>query len=407
MTCGSRNVLFPFRGEEFGGSHISSIGLIKALDRKLWRPIVVLLDGGGELAALLTAHGIDFVAGPSTNLPGRLRIGSRTGFGQLAMPFLGCIGPFTRFLRENQIAIVHTNDGEMHAAWSLPARLAGVRHVWHHRADPETRGVNLLAPILASHIVSVSGFASPASPILPISHKLSVIHSPFDHPMQTPDRSEARRAVLSHLGLREDTRILSYFGTLIARKRPRVFIDVVRRFTERYPDVPVAGLVFGVPVEDVGADRTAEAYARDLGIGDKIHFMGFRSPVETWMCGTDVLLVPAVREPFGRTLIEAMLLGTPVVATNSGGNPEAIENEVTGFLVPPDDPDAFLEPVHRILTDRSLRNRIAEAAGAAARSAYSTSTHVQKISDLYASLLRHKTAFKGSFEIPRERRSSP
>ena len=49
------------------------------------------------------------------------------------------------------------------------------------------------------------------------------------------------------------------------------------------------------------------------------------------MSGTEILLVPAVREPFGRTLIEAMLLGTPVVATDSGGNREAIVDEMNGF----------------------------------------------------------------------------
>src|SRR3546814_14386086 len=59
------------------------------------------------------------------------------------------------------------------------------------------------------------------------------------------------------------------------------------------------------------------------------------------MAACDALIVTAVEEPFGRTLIEAMLLRTPVVAANSGGNPEAIRHGETGLLAPADDPEAF------------------------------------------------------------------
>ena len=78
------------------------------------------------------------------------------------------------------------------------------------------------------------------------------------------------------------------------------------------------------------------------------------------MQALDVLLVPAVREPFGRTLIEAMFLGTPVVATDDGGNREAIGGD--RGLVPPDQPESFVETIHLLLTDLPLRQRIVEAA---------------------------------------------
>ena len=245
----------------------------------------------------------------------------------------------------------------------------------------------MIAPILASHIVCVSDFAQPTFPVLPVSRKLSVIHSPFDHPTRLPDREGARRAILQTLGLHPDTRILGFFGNLIERKRPRVFIDAINAFCRMHPTIPVVGLMFGVPVEDATADRTAETYARNLGIADKIRFMGYQTPIEPWMSGTEILLVPAVREPFGRTLIEAMLLGTPVVATDSGGNREAIVDEMNGFLVPPDDPNAFVEPVYRLLADCTLRMRVAETARKAALARYSAAAHVKRISELYASLV--------------------
>ena len=111
--------------------------------------------------------------------------------------------------------------------------------------------------------------------------------------------------------------------------------------------------------------------------------MGFRRPIEPWMQALDVLLVPAVREPFGRTLIEAMFLGTPVVATDDGGNREAIENDVTGFLVPPDQPESFVEPIHLLLTDLPLRQRIVEAARSEVFASHNVENHVNRLTAIY------------------------
>jgi glycosyltransferase involved in cell wall biosynthesis len=67
-----------------------------------------------------------------------------------------------------------------------------------------------------------------------------------------------------------------------------------------------------------------------------VKLMGYRSPGPFWIAACDQLVVPAVGEPFGRTLVEAMLVGTPVVAARSGGNMEALEGGM-GLLVEPDD----------------------------------------------------------------------
>jgi glycosyltransferase involved in cell wall biosynthesis len=101
------------------------------------------------------------------------------------------------------------------------------------------------------------------------------------------------------------------------------------------------------------------------------------------MCGVEALLVPAVNEPFGRTLIEAMLLGTPVVATDHGGNPEAINDRQNGYLVKPEDPEAFVEPIHSLLTDPQEWQRISETARAGALTDYGVDMHIEGITRIY------------------------
>src|SRR3546814_16641998 len=90
--------------------------------------------------------------------------------------------------------------------------------------------------------------------------------------------------------------------------------------------------------------------------------MGFRHPSEPWMAACDALLVTAVDEPFGRTLIEAMLLETPDIAANSGGNPEAIEDGENGLIVPPDDPESFADAALALIDDPARAQRIAVTA---------------------------------------------
>lgn len=380
---------FPFVGDEVGGSHISAIKLIEAFDRRKVRPLVVLHEAGGELARFLDERGIAYEIAPQVPSIGQ----KPSGGGRIAaaLRFVGATaksaGPLARFLRERDVDLVHTNDGRIHVNWALPARLAGARQVWHHRGDPDAMGVNLLAPFLADHVVTVSRFASPNKPLRDLSGKLSVVHSPFDAPTVVGDRAAARAMLVETLGCAADTRFLGYFGLLIDRKRPLGFVDAVAAIVRRHPELPVMGLLYGVPGRETpDLDKAVLARAAELGISDRIRLMGFRSPVEPWMMATDVLLVPAVREPFGRTLIEAMFLETPVVATRHGGNPEAIEDGVTGFLVEPEDPEAFVEPVRRLLAEPGLRDAIAGEAHRRALQTYGIATHVDRITAIYDGL---------------------
>ena len=74
-------------------------------------------------------------------------------------------------------------------------------------------------------------------------------------------------------------------------------------------------------LEPAGFEDEVREYANTLGITENIRLMGFRSPGSQWLSACDLLMVTSIEEPFGRALVEAMLLETPIVATDSGGNP--------------------------------------------------------------------------------------
>lgn len=382
-------ILFPFAGDtSLGGSHVSALTLAASLDRTRFEPHVLVHFQAGKVGAYARSLGLEVEVLESPELMGAPGVRMPGDIGLVRYLATTCPA-LCRTLSRIDPAIVHTNEGRMHANWALPARATGRRHVWHHRQDPTAKGVNLLAPLLSHHIVSVSEFARPANPIVPVDGKLSVIRSPFRFPEDAIDRAQAHRSLCAELGLPDTAVILGYFGAIIERKRPLLFVEALDRIAKAMPDRLVHGAMFG-DVPDSETEpwlHTLRELAKARSSADRLHLMGFRNPVGPFIAGVDATLVTAVNEPFGRTLIEAMHYGTPVIATRHGGNPEAIADGLNGFLVEPEDPSAFVDPVRRILDDPGLGARITDEARRQANTRYGHELHVEKLTRLYLDLL--------------------
>lgn len=383
-------VLFPFVGGTIiGGSHVSALTLAANLDRRSFVPKIVLLGRAGELGGHIRRFGLDYDELPDVPIMAPKYSRSAEDVSPVAY-VQRSLGPLRRYLARVDADVVHTNDGRMHTNWALPTKLAGRRLVWHHREGPNAFGVNKLAPLLADRIIGVSHFSKPARPIRSIDSRFRMVRSPFDLPDTRPDHAAAHARLCTALHLDNDAVLLAYFGILNDRKRPLHFVQAIRSIQNSQPHRKIHGLIFGsVEVPDSRLDARCRDLAAELGIADRIHLMGFRSPVHDQMAGVDALLVTAINEPFGRTLIEAMHLGTPVIATRHGGNVEAIRDGETGFLVGWEDPAAFGPPVERLLGDPTLRARIAAAAQADVARNYGIRRHVDDIEAEYRALVPH------------------
>ena len=391
-------VAFPFAGSLVGGSHFSAAKLIQSLDRRRYQPAVILHQLEGPLADMLREVGIGFEPAPSERFLDGASLRHDAGF------VLTQTVRFARFLRQRKVRIVHTNDGYSHATWALPTRLAGARLLWHHRKDPDAKGLRYLAPWAADRVVSVSQFAAPKPGLFSPARKGTVVHSPFDTDGPAVDRSSARGSLLEELGCKPGTRVIGFFGNMMARKRPLMFVDTIAEMRARAPDLPLAAPIFGEDREDL--TEAIKDRARARGVADCIYLMGFRYPPERWLAACEVLLVPAVDEPFGRTLVEAMLLGTVVVAAASGGNPEAIRDGVTGCLVPPDDAAAFAERTLGLLAAPALATSLADAARRDALGRFGLRQHAEAIMRVYDTMLSAGSAGTGAAALTKSATAS-
>jgi glycosyltransferase involved in cell wall biosynthesis len=113
-----------------------------------------------------------------------------------------------------------------------------------------------------------------------------------------------------------------------------------------------------------------QAYAAELkqmvlarGLADRVHFLGHRNDVPKLMMAVDAMVHPSIDpEPFGRTLVEAMLARVPVIATNAGAAPDILQGGRAGTLVPPNDPVALARAIATVLTKpAALQNQLAYA----------------------------------------------
>ena len=101
--------------------------------------------------------------------------------------------------------------------------------------------------------------------------------------------------------------------------------------------------------------------ARAQGIERHVVFTGRRDDIPAVTAAFDVAVLPSYREAQGLTILEAMALSRPVVASNVGGIPEMIEDGVTGLLVPPQDPPALAAAIVRVLNDHQLADVLGRA----------------------------------------------
>jgi glycosyltransferase involved in cell wall biosynthesis len=128
--------------------------------------------------------------------------------------------------------------------------------------------------------------------------------------------------------------------------------------------VVVGGAILG---NEGGFEEEVHALARRLGLADRVVFTGHVDDAIPWLDALDVAVVASSHEAFGIVLVEAMALGTPVVATATDGPSEIVEDGVSGLLVPVGDAPALAAAIERALIDRSLAATLAEGGRRRAR----------------------------------------
>ncbi len=175
-----------------------------------------------------------------------------------------------------------------------------------------------------------------------------------------------------------------YAGRLVREKGVDVLLRAFAKTTEQLPSARL--LIAG----DGPESEKLKRLIGDLDLDSKVTFHGHlsSSELEEVLGRAWVLAVPSLwAEPFGLIAVEAMMSGTAVVASDSGGPREIIEHGKSGFLVPPGDVDALAEKLILLLSDRNLSQTLGRAGRSSSESRFSEELFLGRLLDMYERLL--------------------
>lgn len=175
-----------------------------------------------------------------------------------------------------------------------------------------------------------------------------------------------------------------YAGRLVREKGIDVLVRAFEFVHNRIPDAKL--LIAGTGPDQ----KVLERLIQNLGLKETVWLLGHlnRSDLEKRSKTAWVQAVPSRwAEPFGLVAAEAMMQGRAVVASATGGLQEIVENGRTGFLIPPDDPEALAEKLSVLLLDRRLAETMGEAARSVAQIRFSLARQVDEFIRVYEQLV--------------------
>ena len=367
-------VLYPFSGDSVGGAQISSIELISCLTKYNIEP-VIFLHSNGPLAQYLRSRQINFIIGEKIPLAQ-----NRALFFEIVRMLLSAL-LVARFLVKNKIDVVHTNDGTMHKTWLVGSKVAKIKFVWHQRSYDNSRRIGLYA-LLANRVITISEYCRSglSKTILP---RTLLIYDFF--PLLTAEPNPVlKRAEIVRLSAQPgEVKIIGYVANITEQKRPFKFLEIASDL-KKSTSQPLIFVMIGSYNEEMLA-QLKEAKL-NFGLGPEVMFLGPKTEISSWIAAFDVLVAPAKNEGLGRTLIEAIQVGTPVVASDHGGHREILEKNCMGVLIDPDDTGAFSTSILKQLDDKNLSRKSMAQAKCNIEKKFSQPKLVKDIFDVYQAL---------------------
>jgi glycosyltransferase involved in cell wall biosynthesis len=294
------------------------------------------------------------------------------------------ITAIAHFARE-QGATVIEGCGEKMSIWAgWAARRVGCASVLQLHDGP-WRSIN-------SVVIQFGAVTAPHDAIVVCSNwmarefrrRLGIRAIPVHSGVQLERLPESPADIRAEFGWPDDSLVVTIPGRLESWKGQDVFLRAAAEVATRVPMarfVVLGGALYGWDQEfAAGLPRLAES----LGIADKVAFTGHRDDALAVIAGSDVVAHCSTSpEPFGMVVIEAMALGRPVIASNTGGPPEIIANGETGLLIPPGQPAVLAEAISDLLLDGQRRAAIADAGRQVAQQRFSAEEMTRALAAVY------------------------
>jgi glycosyltransferase involved in cell wall biosynthesis len=406
-----RTVLYLERNVDgtIGGSYRSLLYLVRGLPKDAYRPIAVFYRSH-HLVEEFKKAGCQVLLRhyPSTiRLVDRMRVLSRwrvlaplsmaARFIQKALNFIhGAVALFFSWLfvlLKERVHLVHLNNGVMSATELLFAsRLLGVKTVVHQRGIGALPNAFKRVRPLIDHVICVSDAARENL----IAHGLppercTTVHNGIDPDEFRASIARSPQAVRRELGIPDDRVVVGNAGMIKEWKGQFVLVQAIEKLWRAHPRLHC--LIVGGTADQHGEDaaylRRIQEYIQEHELTGCIQIVDYQRNIAEFIQVFDIMVhTSTAPEPFSRSVLEGMTLGRAMIATRTGGTPEAIEDGVSGILVPPNDPTQLAEQIDRLARGPELRRDLGMRAQERIRDRFLIRTNVASTQRIYERILR-------------------
>jgi len=302
------------------------------------------------------------------------------------------------FIRKNRFDIVHTQAVKAGIIGRLSAKFAGTKHIIHsghgygfeekYKNSPILKGLYLGVERLLERITSITitqsqGNYDTALEYIAPKEKLRLVYNGIETSNYTKEDSPAcRKKFRDEIGVSDDEFVVGTIGRLHEAKGHKYLIKAVSLLLKE-ADYKIKFVFVG----DGPEEEDIKARVNKSGFKDNFIFLNHRDDIPNVMHGIDIHVLPSLREGFSISLLEAMAGKNPCIVTDIGGPGEAIEDGISGFIVPPKDPRSLKEAIEKLLKDKTLLHKMGENAASRVFSEFTSEVMGEKISEIYDSCL--------------------
>jgi len=210
---------------------------------------------------------------------------------------------------------------------------------------------------------------------------ITTIQNAVDGSSESETITQNRQTRRQLCNLAEKDFVVGYVGRLSEEKGVKYLIEAISMLNESR--VPVKLLIIGEGPQK----KALEDFAKERSIEHIVLFAGFQNDIDSWLPAIDVFVLPSLTEGTPMSLLEAMALGIPVIASSVGGVPQVVDSEKNGILVSPGKPEDIKEAIQLLYNNEDLRKRFAEEAQKKIKLTYNIEDWIKKIENEYRNVI--------------------
>jgi len=359
-----------------GGAELLLLQTLKGLNKKIFSPAVCSVFGGNDLVPLFKNEHI-----PVFDLGLKHRSEILIGVSRLR-----------RILIRNRIDILHTHLFEASILGRVSAKLSGRTKIITTQHNMFENNQRLTCQVRkwmdkktsrwnCAHVAVSAAVKDDIKRNLCVPHAIEVIYNGVLPRTFDKSKVEMRLQIRNEIGIPHDAFVFSNVGRLHEEKGHEYLIRAFNALRKRYTYAVLIIAGDGPNIEAL------KKLALDFNLlGKHLFFLGRVEDPYPILMSSDVFVIPSIYEGFGMAAIEAMQVGIPVIASDTGGLREIIMKDNNGQLVPPRDVQALTDAMQQLIENDELRSRYSQSGPKTVEKHFLLHQNIEKLERLYLSV---------------------